>query len=381
MRGTISSVLALVAAGLLPAAGGEVFELADHAGVPDSEGVLKIEVDGIPRHELLKVSVKLDVRAPVGLNRHLIQRTESPYVLEVATREQILLYSSLSSLSAGQSFPDRFGSFCHAPGAGEVDASPSSLTNHYHFDLVFPHDSDSLSLAFELLKKRNPDRTGRIVGMRGDLFAKGRELYIVTALKVETIEPLPAPDRKTAYELLERIGGTEPMKAHAALQEFIRYGDGMLPFVRQRFDQEQPLPEHVERLERSLKGLASDEFRVRARAEADLISCSYLILPNINQALAGELEIGVRVALKRAKARLEKRAVSFNRALANRLRPALELSATDEANETLDTLPPIDKITNYVPPPKPQGIHGAEAAPIFRVLPDGELDGNKLIPK
>ena len=378
---------------------------------PGKDGKLRFRLADLPEHDFLKLELELQIGGGMDFSSIIVQglhqegaepqREVKDRLKITALGGQVLLDSSFSSSHLGQSFPDAYGSFSHEPGTGAEAAGggqPNGIaglflggadegsSGRYRFELVFPHEKDSLALQLEWLKGKIEGQglEGIVVQMAGGMLAGDAGPYSVIDLTVSAIESGDAPelDATTAAALLDVIASDKPVAAHAALQKIIRAGDQALPFIRERFAI-QPDPELEKKFLKAVESLNSDVFRERAKAEADLVALGTDALPLVIGKLTGDgsgaLTPDFRAGLQKVKKKLQEGAkASSDQALSNRLHQALALSASEEAQKTLASLPPIKKLTPYVAPDKPPGFD-AEGFGIdfdFEGF-DGELPGDE----
>ena len=326
----------------------KVYESPQGGLKPDHNGLLEVQIDDLPPHTLLQLSLDVGIRVPgEPANSWITSTTESSEVLEISTSERILLESSFSDAFFGQSFPDAFGNFIYMPRMGAIDSGVVGLRTRYKFDLVLPHDGDSLDLSFEWLRKF---RKAPAAGI-GDTkrFGDFNLPFEIRQLTVSTI-PQAELDRSEVVDLLDTIGAHDPVAAQKALQLLIAGGDDTFQFVRSRFDLSKVDPGFTPAFETLIGRLQSDSFAERANAEAELSLMGRAALPHIREKLSGggdELPFGVSFSLQCIEAATTERVRKSNQILANRLRAALAPLGSEVTQQLLRDLPPMKKLTFY----------------------------------
>ena len=350
---------------------------------PGDDGKLQFKLDGLPPHQFMKLELKLFIAGGSGLESFIFDPggdakfpKESQERLKIRSGKKTLLDSSFSSSHVGQSYPDMFGTFSHKPGTGseKVDedlgvggiifGGEDPVSGIYELELLIPHSGDRLELDFDWIEKK-ADAIGGIIRLAGGMFGGGLSSpYTITGLNVSALDGKPEQplDAKGAAALLDAMASDKPSKAHSAMQELILTGDAAMPFIRERFTVV-PDPNLDEKFEAAAEALRSEEFKTRAKAEADLIGMGTGILPQVIEKLTREgkddLAPDYRMGLEKVKKKLQESAkASSDQALANRLHHVLSLIDTDEAKKTKTMLPPVKKLTPYVAPDQPKGFEG-----------------------
>ena len=345
---------------------------------PGSGGEMKFELADLPEHKFVKLELDFEISdggSFVSMMGGGNASTESSDRLQIMTADgRTLLDSSFSSMKLGQSFPDAFGSFLHAPGTGakkpkKIQGLPAGFnfpglggSGSYSLELIFPHEGSDLALDFDWEKAAAAGGAagnfaiqinGRGIGGSG-----GDGPYSISDLRVSTIEAEAAKvDAAKAMDLLDDISDTDPAKAHKAVQELIATGDSCLPFIRKRFEREID-PELEAKLDKLTVGLRSDDFKERSAAEVALADLGPDSIPLLAKILSkpDDLTVDVRTGLEKVKRRLEKSsAASPDQTLANRLRPALDIIASEQSKEVAKLLPSLKKIELYETPEQGKG--------------------------
>lgn len=316
----------------------------DGAGVqlaPGEDGKLDFKLPDLPPHEFLKVAVEVEIPSPIfRLND---TGSEAEERLKIATADGRTLFdASFSTGEGGQSFPDHFGSFVHKPRTGANDG-------RYRFELLFPHTADTLGLAFHWHKAEPAPGNGIAIQINGLNLGGDAPDYSITRLKIIALGDTPPLDKEGADTLFEKIAGDNAMVAVRAVNQLIAAGDTALPFVRGRFTAT-PDPEIEAKIAKLAEGLRSDAFKERAAAQAALGELGPEALPHLAKLLTDRdaLTADVRYGLEVVKTRIEgDDDANPDHALANRLRPALELLASDGARAVEKLLPAKRKIIRH----------------------------------